>query len=163
MGDSTIPNFVVPLARGYRFSRGKNIVRTPVAGGIFRAALDYSLESVEIKVVFALNNLEKAAFFDWFDFTINHGADSFVIPLETDLDGLQDHQALFKPGTLNTSTTDGINWRAACVLVVETTPAQDKPFGGELWRLVEVYGNQLEPVIDRLAILTNVDFLVFEQ
>jgi len=162
MGDSTIPDFVVPLARGYKFSRGRNIVRTPVAGGIFRTALDYSLEAVEIKVVFALNSLEKAAFFDWYDFAINHGADSFVIPLETDLDGLQNHQALIKPGTLNVSTNDGINWWAACTLVVETTPAQDEPFAGELWPLVEIYGNQLEPIIDRLAILVNVDFLVFK-
>ena len=162
MGESSIPSFVVPLARGYKFKRGTNIVGTPVAGGIFRAVLDYSLEAVEINVIFAFTNIQKAAFFDWFDFTINHGANSFSIPLETDTDGLQDHQAFFKPGSINVSTVEGINWRVTCVLLVETTPSQDAPFGGSLWPLIEVYGNQLQPVLDRLAKLTNIDFLVLE-
>ena len=162
MGDLSIPNFVIPLAQGYKFNRGKNIVRTPVAGGIFRTVLDYSLESVEINVIFALTNLEKAAFFDWFDSAINHGANSFNIPLETDTDGLQNHQALFKPGTINVTTREGINWRVTCTLVVETTPSQDKPFGGSLWPLIEIYGEDLDPIIDRLAKLVNVDFLVLE-
>lgn len=162
MGDSVIPSFVVPLARGYTFQRGKNVVRTPVAGGIFRTVLDYSLEAVEIKVVFALNNIEKAGFFDWYDSVINHGADSFVIPLETDLDGLQNHQALFKPGTLKISTVDGINWRITCTLIVETTPSQDQVFGGSLWELIEECGSNLGPTLDRLATLVNFDFLVLE-
>lgn len=162
MGNSLIPNFVVPLARGYKFNRGNNIVRTPVSGGIFRTVLDYSLEAVEISVIFTFTNIEKAAFFDWFDFAINHGANSFSIPLETDTDGLQNHQALFKPGTIKVSTTEGINWRVTCTLVVETTPSQDKPFGGSLWPLIEVYGENLQPILDRLAKLINVDFLVLE-
>lgn len=162
MGDSSIPNFAVPLASGYRFKRGKNLVGTPVAGGIFRTVLDYSLEAVEINTVFAFTNIQKAAFFDWFDFTINHGANSFNIPLETDTDGLQNHQAIFKPGSIDVTTLEGINFRVACILVVETTPSQDAPFGGSLWPLVEEYGENLSPVIDRLAKLTNVDFLVLE-
>lgn len=162
MGDSSIPNFTIPLAQGYRFNRGNNIVRTPVAGGIFRTVLDYSLEAVEINVVFAFTNIEKAAFFDWYDSTINHGANSFNIPLETDTDGLQNHQALFKPGTINVTTREGINWRVTCTLVVETSPSQDKPFGGSLWPLIEVYGENLQPVLDRLAKLVNIDFLVLE-
>lgn len=162
MGDSSIPSFAVPLARGYKFKRGNNLVGTPIAGGIFRTILDYSLEAIEINVIFPFSNVQKAAFFDWFDFTINHGANSFNIPLETDTDGLQDHQAFFKPGTINVTTAEGINWRIACILVVETTPSQDQPFGGNLWPLVEVYGDQLPPVLDRLAKLTNIDFLVLE-
>lgn len=162
MGDSSIPSFIVPLARGYRFNRGNNIVRTPVAGGIFRTVLDYSLEAVEINVVFAFTNIEKAAFFDWYDATINHGANSFNIPLETDTDGLQIHQAVFKPGTMKITTVEGINWRVLCTMVVETTPSQDKPFGGSLWPLIEVYGDKLQPLIDRLAKLVNIDFLVLK-
>lgn len=162
MGDFSIPSFVIPLARGYKFKRGNNLVGTPVAGGIFRVVLDYSIESVEINVIFALTNIQKAAFFDWFDFTINHGANSFNIPLETDTDGLQNHQAFFKPGTINVSTVEGINWRIACVLVVESTPSQDVLFQGELWPLIEVYGNQFKPIIDRLAKLINIDFLVLK-
>ena len=167
MGDSTIPNFAVPLARGFKFKRGKNLIGTPVAGGIFRTNLDQSLEAVEINVVFAFTNLEKAAFFDWFDSNdaqggINHGANSFNIPLETDTGGLEIHQALFKPKTIDTTTLEGLNFRVTCVLVVETTPSQDIPFGGSLWPLVEEYGEQLKSVLDRLAKLTNVDFLVLK-
>lgn len=162
MGESSIPNFVIPLAQGFRFNRGTNIVSTPVAGGLFRTVLDYSLEAVEINVVFAFTNIEKAAFFDWYDFTINHGANSFNIPLETDTDGLQNHQALFKPGTINVTTREGINWRVTCTLAVETTPSQDKPFGGSLWPLIEIYGENLQPVLDRLAKLVNIDFLVLK-
>lgn len=159
MGDSTIPSFAIPLARGYKFRRGSNIIGTGVAGGLFRTVLDYSLEAVEINIVFAFTNIQKAAFFDWFDFEINHGANTFNIPLETDTDGLQNHQALFKPGTINTTTLEGLNWRVTCVLVVETTPSQDVPFGGSLWPLVEVYGEQLASILDLLEKLTNIDFL----
>ncbi len=167
MGDSTIPNFAVPLARGFKFKRGKNLISTPVVGGIFRTNLDQSLEAVEINVIFAFTNLEKAAFFDWFDSNdvqggINHGANSFNIPLETDTGGLENHQALFKPGTIDTKALEGLNFRVTCVLVVETTPSQDIPFGGSLWPLVEEYGEQLQSVLDRLAKLTNVDFLVLK-
>jgi len=167
MCDSTIPNFSVPLSRGYKFKRGRNLIGTPVAGGIFRTNLDQSLEAVEINVIFTFSNLQKAAFFDWFDSSgvqggINHGANSFNIPLETDTGGLEDHQALFKPGSIDVTTLEGINFRVACVLVVETTPSQDAPFGGSLWPLVEEYGEQLQPVLDRLAKLTNIDFLVLK-
>lgn len=161
MGDSRIPSFAVPLAKGYRYQRGSNLIGTPVQGGIFRAELDYLLESVEIGVVFPFTNIQKAGFFDWFDSTINHGANSFVIPLETDTDGLVDHQARFKPGSVKVTTLEGLNFRVVCVLVVETTPSQFAPFGGELYPLVEEYGEQLEPIIDRLAQLVNVDFSVF--
>lgn len=167
MGNSTIPNFSIPLARGYKFRRGRNLISTPVSGGIFRTNLDQSLEAVEINVVFAFSNLQKAAFFDWFDTSdaqggINHGANSFNIPLETDTDGLVDHQAFFKPGSIDVTTIEGINFRVACVIMVETTPSQDQPFGGNLWPLVEEYGEDLDSVLDRLAQLVNVDFLVFE-
>lgn len=162
MGDFSIPSFAIPLARGYKFKRGNNLVSTPVAGGIFRTVLDYSLEAIEINVIFAFTNIQKAAFFDWFDFTINHGANSFNIPLETDTDGLNDHQAFFKPGSINVTTSEGINFRVACILVVETTPSQDVPFGGTLWPLVEVYGDKLLPVLSRLEKLTNVDFLILK-
>ncbi len=167
MGESTIPSFAVPLARGYKFKRGKNLISTPVVGGIFRVNLDMSIESVEINVVFAFTNIQKAAFFDWFDTIdaqggINHGANSFKIPLETDTDGLVIHQALFKPGSIDVTTREGINFRVKCTLIVDTTPSQDAPFGGSLWPLIEVYGDDLKPVIDRLAKLVNLDFLVLK-
>ncbi len=167
MGNSTIPNFAVPLARGYKLKRGKNLIGTPVVGGIFRTNLDQSLEAVEINVIFAFTNIQKAAFFDWFDSNaaqggINHGANSFKIPLETDTGGVEDHQALFKPDTIDITTVEGINFRVACVLVVETTPSQGAPFGGSLWPLVEEYGEELQSVLDRLAKLTNIDFLVLK-
>lgn len=167
MGNSTIPNFAIPLARGYKFKRGRNLISTPVSGGIFRTNLDQSLEAVEINIIFAFTNLQKAAFFDWFDSSdaqggVNHGANSFNIPLETDNDSLVNHQAFFKPGSLNVTTIEGINFRVECIMVVETTPSQDVPFGGSLWPLVEVYGEQLPVIFDRLAKLVNVDFLVLE-
>ncbi len=162
MGDSSIPSFAVPLAKGYKFKRGRNLIGTPVAGGIFRTQLDQTLEAVEINVVFAFTNLQNSAFFDWFDSTINHGANSFNIPLETDTGCVIDHQAIFKPGSVDVTTIEGINFRVACVLSVETTPSQVQPYGGSLWPLVEEYGEKLSLVMDRLAKLVNVDFLVLK-
>lgn len=98
-----VPEEIVPFPtglkpvvnHGYGFARGANVVQTPVQSGLPRSGLDIATEPVPFTITFIVSAAESATFWDFYDDDINHGADSFLISLDSGgSGGNEEHQCI---------------------------------------------------------------------
>lgn len=110
------------VSKGYSQTRGGNIWRTEVQGGVPRQGRDTYFEPVPISVTLVVSSLGRQAFYSFLD-NIDGGASSFIMPHDTGL-GIEDHQVLIT-STISDSTDDGKNWVITFTATAERTAIQE--------------------------------------
>ena len=145
MSDFSWPSSIRPLTnKNYSFGRGKNVVQTPVGGGLPRHSLDRTLESPIFSLNFTLNAMQHAVVNSFYDGKINHGANSFKMNLDSG-NGIEEHQCYIVPGTWSvTPPVDGV-WYLSVEMQAETTSSQLDACSN-LYDLYECYGDELSCV-----------------
>lgn len=110
------------VSKGYSQTRGSNIWRTEVQGGVPRQGRDTYFEPVPISVTLVISSLGRQAFYSFLN-NIDGGASSFIMPHDTGL-GLEDHQVLIT-SDISDSTDDGKNWVITFTATAERTAIQE--------------------------------------
>ena len=123
MSDLWFPASLRPiLNKGYSSTRGSNIYRNSVTGGLPRQGRDVYFEAVPFNVTLLVSSLGRQAFYSFLN-NIHGGADSFNMYLDSGL-GIQAHQVMIT-SSINDSTDDGKNWTISFTLTAERTPIQE--------------------------------------
>lgn len=123
MGSLNFPASLRPIvSKGYSYSRGSNIYRNTVQGGLPRQGRDTYFEPVPIEVNLVTSALGNQVFQSFLN-NIHGGADSFNMVLDTGL-GLQVHQVIIT-SSIGINTTDGINWNINFTATAERTAIQE--------------------------------------
>lgn len=129
------------VSKGYSQTRGSNIWRTEVQGGVPRQGRDTYFEPVPISVTLVVSSLGRQAFYSFLN-NIDGGASSFIMPHDTGL-GIEDHHVLIT-STISDSTDDGKNWVITFTATAERTAIQeDTCFTKNLPDLFGCYGDYL--------------------
>lgn len=129
------------VSKGYSQTRGSNIWRTEVQGGLPRQGRDTYFEPVPISVTLVVSSLGRQAFYSFLN-NIDGGASSFIMPHDTGM-GIEDHHVLIT-STISDSTDDGKNWVITFTATAERTAIQeDTCFTKNLPDLFGCYGDYL--------------------
>lgn len=129
------------VSKGYSQTRGSNIWRTEVQGGVPRQGRDTYFEPVPISVTLVVSSLGRQAFYSFLN-NIDGGASSFIMPHDTGM-GIEDHHVLIT-STISDSTDDGKNWVITFTATAERTAIQeDTCFTKNLPDLFGCYGDYL--------------------
>lgn len=110
------------VSKGYSQTRGSNIWRTEVQGGLPRQGRDTYFEPVPINVTLVVSSLGRQAFYSFLN-NIDGGASSFIMPHDTGM-GIEDHQILIT-STISDNTDDGKNWVISFTATAERTAIQE--------------------------------------
>lgn len=123
MGDLYFPASLKPIVnKGYSQTRGSNVWRSQVQGGLPRQGRDTYFEAVPFSVTLVVSNLGRQVFLSFLN-NIHAGADSFNMTLDSGL-GLQNHQVMIT-STISDSTDDGKNWTITFTVTAERTAIQE--------------------------------------
>lgn len=142
MSDLFFPASLKPIvSKGYSATRGSNIFRNEVTGGLPRQGRDVYFEAVPFSVTLVTSGLGRQAFLSFLN-NIHGGADSFNMYLDSGL-GIAVHQVMIT-STINESTDDGKNWTISFTVTAERTAIQeDTCLTANLPDLFGCYGDQL--------------------
>lgn len=123
MSDLRFPMSLRPIvSKGYSQTRGSNIWRTEVQGGVPRQGRDTYFEPVPISVTLVVSSLGRQAFYSFLN-NIDGGASSFIMPHDTGM-GIEDHRVLIT-SDISDSTDDGKNWVITFTATAERTAIQE--------------------------------------
>ena len=151
MGSKIFPASLKPIiSKGYGQTRGGNIWRSQVQGGLPRQGRDVYFDAVPISVTLVVSALGRQAF--WLFITsVSGGADSFQMTHDTG-NGLEPHNVLIT-SNITEQTQDGINWVISFTATAERTSVQeDNELSEALPPLYGEYGDGLINFLDQYAI-----------
>jgi len=140
------------ITQGYGFGSPDNIITQQVQGGAPLQMLDFRTGPVSFNIGMVLNELKLQVFQDFYFGKINSGADKFDMILDSG-NGLEDHVVMITPGSVNFNGDRAPIWSVSFTVLAETTPFQEDPFGGNLSDLYNAYGDDINAIINQLAIL----------
>lgn len=123
MSDLYFPASLKPIvSKGYSYTRGSNIFRSEVAGGLPRQGRDTYFEPIPFSITLVTSALGNQAFQSFLN-NIHGGADSFNMYLDSGL-GVAVHQCLIT-SAVNISSDDGLNWVITFTVTAERTAIQE--------------------------------------
>lgn len=151
MSDLFFPASLKPIVnKGYSSTRGSNIFRSEVAGGLPRQGRDIYFEAVPFSVTLVTSGLGRQAFLSFLN-NIHGGADSFNMYLDSGL-GIAVHQVMIT-STISESTDDGKNWTISFTVTAERTAIQENTcLTANLPDLFGCYGDDLNCFLRAYAI-----------
>ena len=159
MSNKIFPSAIKPIiSKGYGQTRGGNIWRSQVQGGLPRQGRDVYYDAVPISVTLVLDRLARQVFWKFIT-TVDGGASSFQMDHDTG-NGVEPHNVQIT-STITEQTQDGINWVVSFTATAERTSVQDiTEFDETLLELFDIYGNQLGPFLSLLEdFCTNPPFI----
>ena len=151
MSEKQFPATLKPIvSKGYGQTRGGNIWRSKVQGGLPRQGRDVFYDAVPISVVLVVSSLGRQAFWKFIS-SVSGGTDSFQMTHDSG-NGLEHHNVLITSGITDT-TQDGINWVISFTATAERTSVQEEDeLTDTLPPLYGEYGDGLIEFIDWYAI-----------
>ncbi len=150
MSELIFPATLKPIVnKGYSQTRGGNIWRSDVLGGLPRQGRDTYYDSVPIGIALVVSSLGRQAFWSFIT-KISGGADSFQMMLDTGM-GLEYHNVQIT-SDISESTDTGVFWNIQFTATAERTSIQeDNEFTQALPDLFGAYGDGLPVFIDYYA------------
>ena len=159
MSDLVFPATLKPIvSKNYGQTRGSNIWRSEVLGGLPRQGRDTYYEPVPISVTLVVSKLGRQAFWNFIR-QIDGGASSFQMDHDTG-NGIEPHNVLIT-STISESTSTGTYWTIQFTATAERTSIQeDSVLGDAIVDLFAAYGDGLNAFIDYYAqYVTNQQFI----
>lgn len=150
MSDKVFPASLKPIvSKGYGQTRGSNIWRSDVLGGLPRQARDTYYEPVPINVALVLSKLQRQVFWA-FIASVDGGASSFQMNHDTG-NGIEPHNVLIT-SNIQESTQAGVFWNITFTATAERTSIQESTdFSEALLQLYSECGDQLPEFLDLYA------------
>lgn len=157
-----IPDGLKPVAAGYSIGAAAGVNMTEVSGGLSRVAMEWDRGRQAFAVTMILAQDKFTAWSTFFHQVIAGGGIQFLMPIDSGL-GLSDHLCIMVPGSYSVVPVSGARiWSVSFSVLAEsqvysqysTEDAQDLL---ELW---ELYGEDLDDLLARLAQFATVDTLV---
>ena len=143
MSSHKFPSTLRPIVnKGYSQSRGGNIWRSNVQGGLPRQGRDTFYDSVPIQVALVVSSLGRQVFYNFLNL-IDGGASSFLMNLDSG-QGIEEHLVQIT-SDISDSTQTGTYWAITFTAMAERTAIQDADpeFSAELVELFDQYGDNL--------------------
>jgi hypothetical protein len=132
----TLPNGLKPLVASYSHGGPDGVLRTEVAGGAPRYALDYDRGVAQYNVTLMLDKLQFSVWSAFFHGVIKKGAITFDMPMDSGF-GTQTHACNIVPNSYQASRTGGT--AMAVSFVVEAESQAYELTGAESLDLVDIY------------------------
>ncbi len=162
MTNPVLPNGFKPIVSAYSNSAPGGVMRTEVAGGAPRYALEFDRGVQSFNVTLLFDKLEFSVFTAWFHHVIKKGAYTFDMPLDSGF-GTSLHAVNMVPGSYSATRTEGIMILVAFVVETESEAYELSAVeGAGLVDIYNTYGASTPDLLDRLAQFANVDSLVLD-
>jgi hypothetical protein len=156
----TLPNGFKPTVAAYSHDGPGGVLRTEVAGGAARYALEYDRGLQKFNVTLILNKTQFSVWVAFFIHIIKKGAITFNMPLDSGF-GTELHACNIMPGSYSASRTGGI--AMAVSFVVEAENKAYDMSAADAQALIDVYnasGSDAGALLARIARFATVDTLV---
>lgn len=150
MSDLSFPAHLKPIvSKGYGQTRGSNIMRSQVLGGLPRQSRDTHYDPVPISVTLVVSAAGRKQFWTFIS-KIDGGASSFQMDHDTG-NGVEPHNVQITSDIQETTQT-GVYWVITFTATAERTSIQDiSEFDDILYDLYEEYGDGLAGFLDLFA------------
>lgn len=147
MSNIQFPKTLKPIVnKGYSQTRGSNIWRSTVQGGLPRQGRDYFYEPVPIGITLVVSKLGRLVFYSFLA-QIDNGASSFQMDLDSG-NGIEPHNVQIT-SDISDNTQTGVYWNIQFTATAERTSVQDQTeFSDTLVELYSEYGDGLTGFID---------------
>ncbi len=160
MANPVMPNGFTPTVAAYSHDDPGGVMRTDIAGGAARYALEYDRGLQKFNVTFIFNALQFSVWTAFFIHIIKKGAYTFDMPLDSGF-GVELHACNIIPGSYSASRVGGILTSVAFVVEAESQAYELSAEGaGGLVDMHNEYGAEAIYVLARLAQFATVDSLV---
>lgn len=157
-----LPSGLCVAASGYSIGDPGGVRRTGVAGGYARYANSYLRGSQQFQITIIATEAQHNIWTVFYHRKINKGAISFEMDLNSG-SGLQAHSCNIVPGSYSSAALGGNNWSISFVVEATATVYElSQEQADDLLELHEAYGDDLDPLLKRLAKLVLVDMAVLE-
>lgn len=162
MTNPVLPNGIKPVVSNYSIDGPGGVVRTDVAGGMPRYAMDWDRGPQRFNVTLILDALQFSVWSAFYHHVIRKGSLSFDMPLDSGF-GVSAHTVNIVPGSYSAARTSGI-----MMVVSFVAEAENKVYdmtaadAANLIDLYNQYGAYSNALLDRLAQFSNVDTNVLD-
>lgn len=158
----TLPNGFKPTVAAYSHDAPGGVLRTEVAGGAPRYALDYDRGLQRFNVTLILDKLQFSVWTAFFTHTIKKGAITFDMPLDSGF-GTSPHACNIVPESYSASRTGGIAMVVSFVVEAESQ-AYDMSVidAAALVDVYNEYGATSNALLVRIAQFATVDSRVLD-
>lgn len=158
-----VPSSFRPAAQAYSIGAPDGVRMNEVAGGMPRVGLQWNRGWQEVPIYRAMKPDEFAAWTVFFHRRINSGSLQFLMPMNLGM-GMADHLCVMVPGSYSANPLSGNRVWAVTFRVKAQNPIYDMSEADvdgflALW---EEVGEDLGPLLARLAKLVTVDSLVLQ-
>jgi hypothetical protein len=152
MPNPQMPTGFLPVISAYSYDSPDGVMRTDVAGGIPRYALEWDRGYQKFNVTLILNPLQFTVWTAFFLHVIKKGAITFDMTLDSGF-GQSIHHVNIVPGSYSATLTEGtLN---TVVFVVEAESSAYQLSAAEGQSLVDIYNLYLDNTDDLLAQLAH--------
>lgn len=103
----TLPSGLKPVVAGYQFDEPGGVLRTEVAGGAARYALDWDRGPQRFSITLILDALQFGIWTAFYHHSIKKGAITFTMPIDSGF-GISPHDCNIMPGSYTAARTSGI-------------------------------------------------------
>lgn len=157
MTNPVLPSFMKPIVASYSHGGPGGVMRTEVAGGAPRYALDYDRGLSQYSVTLILDKLQFSVWTAFYHQIIKKGAITFDMPLDSGF-GTQTHACNILPDSYQASRTGGIAMAVSFVVEAESK-AYDMTAAEalDLVNMYNTYGAGTNALLARIAQFANVD------
>ncbi len=153
---------MLPIVAAYSHGGPGGVMRTEVAGGAPRYALDYGRGLQQFQVTLILDKTKFSVWTAFFHHIIKKGAITFDMPLDSGF-GTELHACNIMPGSYQASRTGGI--AMAVSFVVEAESKAYDMTAADAQALIDVYniyGTDTDELLVRINKFANFDSLVLQ-
>jgi hypothetical protein len=154
---ATIPNGLKPVVSGYEIDEPGGVMRTEVAGGAARYALDWDRGPQRFQCTLILEALQFSVWSAFYHHVIKKGALAFDMQLDSGF-GPSPHSVNIMPGSYSAARTGGIMWAVSFVVEAESQVyAMTAADAAALIDFYNVNGAYSDALLARIARFANYD------
>jgi hypothetical protein len=157
MTTPSLPSRFMPAVTGYGLSDPGGVMRTEVAGGSARTALDWDSGPQNFTITLFLELDEYAVWTAFYHHIIKKGARSFLMPLDSGF-GVSPHLVTMLPGSYSPTRSAGNLWVVGFAVEAENQAYElSSQEAAGLIDMYNTYGAGLASLLERLARFATVD------
>lgn len=157
MTNPVIPAGLKPVVSNYSIDDPGGVIRTDVAGGAPRYALDWDRGVQRFNVTLILDALQFSVWTAFYHYAIRKGSITFDMQLDSGF-GISGHAVNIVPGSYSAARTSGVMMVVSFVVEAENQVYQmGASDAANMIALYNLYGAYSTSLLDRLAKFSNVD------
>lgn len=158
----TLPNGFMPVVSGYHIDEPGGVMRTEVAGGAARYAMEWDRGLQRYQVTLILDAMGFSAWTAFYHWQIGKGSIAFNMPLDSGF-GVALHLVNIVPGSYTATRTEGV-----LVIVSFTAETENQVYqmtaadANAMIDYYNQYGSNSSATLARIAQFANQDTLVLK-